>query len=120
MSFVKLIRQDGFITKEELKQFLIVLNPMAAFITSELYEEVFGGSILDESWPIYDEKYLQDEEIEMPIQINGKKAKVIKVSSEISQDELVSKVKEQYSELFSGKEIKKVFYVPGKIINIIL
>ena len=120
MSFVKLIREDGFITKEELKQFLIVLNPMAPFITSELYEEVFGGSILDESWPIYDEKYLQDEEIEMPIQINGKKAKVIKVSSEISQDELVSKVKEQYSELFSGKEIKKVFYVPGKIINIIL
>ena len=120
MSFVKFIREDGFITKEELKKFLIVLNPMAPFITSELYEQVFAGNILDETWPIYNERYLQEDEIEIPIQIKGKKAKIIKVSDEITQDELVSKIEEQYPELFSGKEIKKVFYVPGKIINIIL
>ena len=120
MSFVKTIREDGFITKEELKQFLVVLNPMAPFITSELYEMVFGGNILDETWPIYDEKFLQEDEIEIPIQLKGKKVRVIMASKDISQDELVSKIRETHPDLFEGKDIRKIIYVPGKIINFIL
>lgn len=120
MGFVKSVREDGFITKEELKQFLIVLNPMAPFITSEIYEEVFGGSILDETWPQYDEKFLQEDEIELPIQVKGKKVRVIKAGTEIGQEELVEKIKDAYPELFEGKEIRKIIYVPGKIINFIV
>lgn len=120
MGFVKAIRDDGFITKEELKQFLVILNPMAPFITSEMYELVFGGSILDEVWPKYDEQFLQEDEIDMPIQVKGKKVRVIKTDAEINQDDLVEKIKTTYPELFEGKEIRKVIYVPGKIINFIV
>ena len=120
MGFVKSVREDGFIPKEELKQCLIVLNPMAPFITSEIYEEVFGGSILDETWPQYDEKFLQEDEIELPIQVKGKKVRVIKAGTEIGQEELVEKIKDAYPELFEGKEIRKIIYVPGKIINFIV
>ena len=120
MGFVKTIREDGYITKEELKDFLIVLNPMAPFITSEIYEEVFGGNILDETWPQYDEKFLQEDEIDLPIQVKGKKVRVIKVSAEITQENLVETVKSTYPELFAGKKIRKVIYVPGKIVNFIV
>jgi len=121
MSFVKRIREDGFITGDELRKFLVVLNPMAPFITSEVYENVFHGDILDEKWPDFDENYLQEEKIELPIQIKGKKVRVISVDRNIDKEALVESIKEAYPELFLNKDdIKKVIYIPGRIINIIL
>lgn len=120
MSFVKRVREDGFITREEFKKFLVILNPMAPFITSELYENVFSGDILDEQWPEYDTNYLQEDTIELPIQVKGKKVRIIKVSSKIAEEELVAIIKDNYPELFDGKDIRKVIYVPGKIINFIV
>ena len=75
---------------------------------------------MDETWPQYDEKFLQEDEIELPIQVKGKKVRVIKASTEIGQEELVEKIKDAYPELFEGKEIRKIIYVPGKIINFIV
>lgn len=120
MSFVKRVREDGFITREEFKKFLVILNPMAPFITSELYENVFSGDILDEQWPEYDTNYLQEDTIELPIQVKGKKVRIIKVSSKITEEELVAIIKDNYPELFDGKDIRKVIYVSGKIINFIV
>ncbi len=121
MIFIKKIRDDGFITKEELRQFLILLNPLAPHITSEEYENVFGKNILEDSWPKYEEKYLVEDEISLPIQINGKLAKVITVSRTITQDALLSEIERQYPEIYSkDKQVKKVIYVPGRIVNIIL
>ena len=120
MSFVKRVREDGFITRDELKKFLVILNPMAPFITSELYENVFSGDILDEQWPEYDTNYLQEDTIELPIQVKGKKVRIIKVSSKITEEELVAMVKDTYPELFDGRDIRKVIYVPRKIINFIV
>ncbi|MBP3431381.1 MAG: leucine--tRNA ligase, partial [Clostridia bacterium] len=77
MIFLKKVRDDGFITKEEYRQFLILLNPLAPHITSEIYETVFGASILDAKWPEYNEKFLVEDEVKLPIQINGKLSKVI-------------------------------------------
>ena len=118
MSFVKLVKTDGFITRDEYKIFLTLLNPLAPHITSEIYEIVFGGNIVDAVWPQYDEKYLEKDEIKLPIQINGKMKGIILVSRNISQDELIEKIKTQNPTLIVG-EIRKVIFVPGKIINII-
>ena len=118
MIFLKAIKEDGFITKEELKQFLIVLNPMAPHITSEIYERVFGGSILDNKFPEFDENVIASGLIELPIQINGKFKKSISVDRSISQEDVIAKVKKE-TNLLEGKEIKKVIYVQGRIFNII-
>ena len=118
MSFVKKIKEDGFITKEELRKFLIVLNPLAPHITSEMYEIVFEGNIIDDNWPEYDEKYLEKDMINLPIQINGKMRKTILVSKEISEEEVINLIKNTYPDLIFG-EIIKIIYVQGKIINII-
>ncbi|MGM9875678.1 MAG: leucine--tRNA ligase [Bacilli bacterium] len=119
MSFVKKIKEDGFITKEELRIFLILLNPLAPHITSEMYEIVFGGNLIDDSWPSYDEKYLEKDEINLPIQINGKMKKTILISKDATQDDVMNSIKENYPDLIS-KEIIKIIYIQGKIINIIV
>ena len=120
MSFINVIKKDKFITKEELRIFLVLLNPLAPHITSEMYEMIFGGNIIDEEWPKYNEKYLTRSEINLPIQINGKLKKTILVDSSIEDENIIiEKIREEYPDLINS-EIKKVIYIKGKIINIII
>ena len=119
MSFIKLIKEDKYITSEELRIFLILLNPIAPHITSELYEIVFNKDILDEVWPIYNSNYITKDVINLPIQINGKMKKTISVNKDISEEELISKIRSKYPNIING-EIKKIIYIKGKIINIIV
>ena len=119
MSFIKKIKEDKYITKEEIRIFLILLNPLAPHITSELYEIIFDGDIINESWPIYDEKYLNRDTINLPIQVNGKMKKAISVSKTIEEKELIDYIKNNYPHLITS-DIKKVIYIPCKIINIII
>lgn len=120
MSFINVIKKDKFITKEELRVFLVLLNPLAPHITSEMYEIIFGGNIIDEEWPKYNEKYLTRSEINLPIQINGKLKKTILIDSSIEDENIIiEKIREEYPDLINS-EIKKVIYIKGKIINIII
>ena len=119
MIMLKRVKEDGFITKEELKQFLILLNPIAPHITSEMYEIVFGGDIMNEAWPKYDEKYLMEDEIEIPIQVNGKLRAKVKVSKSASEDEVKAKAVEAVKD-FVANGIKKIIYIPGRIFNIVV
>ncbi len=118
MSFLKKIKKDQFITKEELRIFLILLNPLAPHITSEMYEILFNKNIVNEKWIEPDEKYLTKEEITLPIQINGKMRKTILVNKEISEEKLLESIKLQYPNLIPS-QIVKIIYKKGKIINII-
>ena len=120
MSFIKQIRADGFITKEELRKFLIVLNPIAPHITSEVYEKVFNANITTDSWPKYDENYLLENTVELPVQINGKLKATIKVDRELAEEEVVKSICTQFPSLVESNQIKKVIYRPGKIINLII
>lgn len=120
MSFVKKVRTDGFITKEELRRFLVLFNPVAPHVTSEIFERVFGTQILDETWPEYDENFLQENVIQLPIQLNGKMKGTISVPADIEQDELVSRIRKEYPKVLDkDTNPKKVIYIPKRIVNII-
>lgn len=119
MSFVKKIKEDKYITKEELRIFLILLNPLAPHITSEMYEIVFNKDILEDSWPVCEERYLTKDTINLPIQINGKMKRTIEISVDKNQEQIINEIKKIYPELINGK-IKKVIFIKGKIINIII
>ena len=120
MTFINVIKKDKFITKEELKIFLILLNPLAPHITSEMYEMIFGGNIIEDEWPKYDEKYLVRNEINLPIQINGKMKKTILIDSSIEDENIIIEmIRSEYPDMIKGN-IKKVIYIKGKIINIII
>ncbi|MBO7527906.1 MAG: leucine--tRNA ligase [Clostridia bacterium] len=118
MIFVKKIKEDGFITKEELRKFLVVLNPLAPHITSEMFERVFGTDILDEKYPEFDPNKLEKTEFELPVQVNGKMKGTITISKDMPQNQI-----EEMAITNKGIEkdkIKKVIYIPNKIINFIV
>ena len=118
MTFVKKIKEDGYITREELRQFLIVLNPLAPHITSEMYERVFGKDILDETFPEYDEAKTVKSQINLPVQVNGKMKGTVAI--DISQDKAIIEATCREFAKLEAEQIKKVIYVPGRIINFII
>jgi len=122
MSFIKKVREDGFITKEELRIFLILLNPLAPHITSEMYELIYSKNIIDESWPSYDNNSLESSTYELVIQINGKiRARNI-VNTNISDEEIkeIALSNDRIKEMIADKEIRKTIIVKNKLINIII
>ena len=119
MIFLKKVKEDGFITKEELRQFLILLNPSAPHVTSEMYEIVFGSDIVNETWPKYDENYLIEDVIEVPIQVNGKLRAKIKVNRNASEDEVKETALAEVKD-YVANGVKKIIYIPGKIFNIVV
>lgn len=120
MTFIKKIREDGFITKDELKAFLIVLNPLAPHVTSEVFERVFNKNILLEKWPEFDERKTTRDEIEIPVQVNGKLRTTIIVPKTISQTDIVEKIMAENKLAIDFKAVKKTIYVPGRIVNFIV
>lgn len=75
-----------------------------------------------QSWPVIDEKHLKEEEVEIPVQINGKLRGSLKVNVDISEDEVRQKVlsEKAFSEYLGGGDIKRLIYVPGRIVNIVV
>ena len=109
------------ITKAEFKTFLILLNPFAPHITEELNKLIgFDKDISTCAWPEYDEAKTIDDEIELPIQINGK----LKGSVMIALDEDESSVKEKVhlaiENKLDGKSIVKEIYVKNRIYNVVV
>ncbi len=122
MIFLNKVRADGFITKEELKQFLILLNPLAPHITSEIFEIVFSSQITDQSWPEYDDTKIKDDTYEMVVQINGKlRAREIVITGTSKEDMIeIALSNEKIKELTEGKEIIKKIAIQDKLVTIVV
>lgn len=122
MSYIKKVKERGYITKEELKTFLILLNPLAPHITSEMYEIVFKKNILDEVWPTFDKSKLSKDTFTMVVQVNGKVRGKITASSSTSDEEMLELAKtiDNVKVFIDNKEIIKVITVPKKLVNIVV
>lgn len=109
------------INRAELKTFLTLLNPFAPHITEELNEVTgFSAPISSYTWPEYDESKTIDDEIELPIQINGKVKGSIMISIDEEQDSIKEKVHTKVTSQLEGKNIIKEIYVKNKIYNIVI
>ena len=122
MSYLKKVRERGSITKRELKSFLIVLNPLAPHITSELFEIVFNKNIIEESWPKYEENKLVKNTFNLVVQVNGKIRGKIEVTTDTTEEEMVELAKsiDNVKAFIDNKEIVKVITVPKKLVNIVV
>lgn len=122
MSYLKKVRERGYITKKELKSFLIVLNPLAPHITSELFEIVFDKNIIEESWPKCEEKKLVKNTFNLVVQVNGKIRGKIEVTADTTDEEMVELAKaiDNVKIFIDNKEIVKVITVPKKLVNIVV
>ena len=79
-------------------------------------------SIFLAGWPAIDEKYLKDEEVELVVQVNGKVRDSLKVSADISEEDATKMAleREKIKNFTAGKEIKKVIFVKGKLISLVV
>ena len=113
------------VIKEGLSIFLRVLNPVAPHITHVLWQELgFAnelGDVLNAAWPQVDEAALEQAEIEMMVQVNGKLRGSIKVAKDLDKAsiEALALANETVQKFVTG-EPKKIIVVPGKLINIVV
>jgi len=100
-----------------------LLAPFAPFVTEELWE-LLGqtGSVHTSEFPVFDASRLVSEEVEIPVCINGKKRDIITVSARITQEEVAELVKSSQAvqRHLEGKTPKKIIYVAGRMINLVL
>ena len=123
MSAINEIYDSGFITRKELKTLITLLNPIAPHITEEIWEEQkFDGMLNETMWPEWDEAKTVDDEIEMPVQINGKVRGKVIISKDADLAEAKAKANEDENikKFLEGKTIVKEIYVAGKIFNIVV
>ena len=109
------------INKAEFSTFLILLNPIAPHITEELYSKIGNTkTIAESSWPVYDASKTIDDEIELPIQFNGKLKGTINIALDSDEPIVKKLVHEKVANLLEGKQIIKEIYVKNKIYNIVV
>ena len=123
MSLLNQIYDKGSITRAELRDLLLIVNPFAPHITEEIWEaQGFGGQLNAAAWPSFDEAKCVDESIEIPVQVNGKIRERIMVSPTAEQAEVLELVHtlERIQEECAGKTIVKEIYVKGRIVNIVV
>ncbi len=123
MSLLNTFYAKGSITRGDMKVFLILLNPMAPHITEEIwFSNNFGGYIHEQKWPEFDASKLIEDEIEVPVQVNGKLRGVVKVKNDAGQDEIMEIAKKDsvIAEYLAGKEVVKVIFVKGRIFNVVV
>lgn len=123
MSAVNEFYNDKYITRDELKSLIIILNPIAPHVTEEIWEvQGFRGMLNEASWPEWDDEKTTEDIIELPVQINGKVRGKIEISKDAGLEEAREKAKadESLSKNLEGKDIVKEIYVPGKIFNIVV
>jgi leucyl-tRNA synthetase len=123
MSLLNEIYDTGRINKAELRTFLLLLNPFAPHITEELWEQnSFGGLLAEAKWPDYDESKTVDNEIEIPVQVNGKLRSTIKIAVDEAQETVLAKAKAdgKIAGYTDGKTVIKEIYIKNKMVNIVI
>lgn len=119
-----LSRKKG-ISQEEYKTFLMLLAPFAPHITEELWCNLGEKySIHTHPWPKFEDIYVQEEQFKVVVQINGKVRDVLLIQKDIvSNKEIVQNLaldREKVQKFLASNLVKKVVYVPGKIISFVL
>jgi leucyl-tRNA synthetase len=116
----------GLATDAELRHILesvvLLLAPLAPYLSAELWAELGNsGDVLRQPWPAFDEELAREEEVELPVQINGKLRSVVRVAAGSDEKAMTAaalgdaKVKAG----LEGKQVVKVIVVPGRAVNIV-
>jgi len=123
MIFVNEAYKQDTLPLEGMKHFVQMLSPIAPHIAEELWEKLGGtGTVSYVPWPEYDEAWTVDEEVEIVVQVNGKIVERAKVAADADEQALeeLAKSLDKVKEAMTGKQIRKVIAVKGKLVNIVV
>jgi leucyl-tRNA synthetase len=112
-----------FDNAKDMESVLKILSPFAPHLAEELWEKLgHTESIFKEKWPEYDPNLIKDEEIKLVIQVNGKVRDIVMARADISEEEAkkIALESEKIKSYTAGKEIKKIIFVKGKLVSIVI
>ncbi len=123
MELVNHLREAGCRDRAIIQDLVVMVAPLAPHFAEECWERLgHSTTVFDAGWPAWDERLVVAKEIELPVQVNGKtRAKVI-VPNGANQETALERAlaNPTVSKFLDGKEIKKVIYVPNRLINIVV
>ncbi|MGN6293600.1 MAG: leucine--tRNA ligase [Chitinophagaceae bacterium] len=109
--------------KEILQSLLILLTPYAPHIAEELWQQLGNeGSVLNAAYPVFEEKYVKETSKEYPVSVNGKLRTTINISLEATPAEVekLALENEVVQKWLEGKAPKKIIFVKGKMVNVVV
>jgi leucyl-tRNA synthetase len=117
----------GNIPAEDLAEtkrvIVLLLAPFAPYLAHELWEMLGEkGTLLKAPWPKYDAALAKEEELEIPVQVNGKLRSRVVVPADASEEFVVERAlaDEKVQSAIAGKQIVKKIFVPGKLVNLVV
>ncbi len=123
MIFINEIEKEGRVSRSAYETFLQLLAPFAPHITEELWEHLEGGeSIHKMRWPDYDESKIEEDTYRIAVQVNGKLRGEFEAEGDLTKEEALEKALKlpNIKKWTKEKKLKKFFYVPKRLINIVI
>ena len=112
---------DGTYAFDVLRKLILLLSPFAPHFCEEMWERMgLEYSIFNQDFPVCDERALVSDTCNMAIQINGKVRAKFDIDASATKEQVEAFVRENFADLFEGREIKKFIVVPKRIVNIVL
>jgi leucyl-tRNA synthetase len=111
------------VMRELLSSLVLLLAPFAPFLAAELWEDIGGeGAILRAPWPKSDPALAREDEQEIPVQVNGKLASVVRVAAGADPKtiEAAALADEKVQSRIAGKNVAKVIVVPGRTVSLVV
>jgi len=124
MEYVNVLQAKGG-SKQDLESLVILLAPLAPYLTEEMWKKLGGkGSVHEQEWPEFDEELVKREKETVVVQVNGKLRGRLELGREEAKDKdkVVERAKkdEKVEGYLKGKKIVKQVFVPGKLLNIVI
>ena len=110
------------VKREALAAAVIIMSPIAPHVTEALWHKLTGSHLEHAHWPKVDETARQKTLVELAVQVNGKLRGKVEVSPDASEDEAraLASEEENVARFLADKNLRKVIYVPGKILNYVV
>jgi leucyl-tRNA synthetase len=111
------------VVRELLRTLVLLLAPFAPYLSAELWQELGEeGAVLRAPWPVSDPELAKENELEIPVQINGKLVQVVRVAADATAKtiEAAALAGEKVISRTSGKTVVKIIVVPGKLVNLVV
>jgi len=122
MSFLnEAVKDAAALRRDQLERFVLALAPFAPHVAEELWSRLGHAELVAlAAWPQYDRAHLVDDEVEYPIQVNGKLRGKVVVARTAPGEEGERAARAVVAEHLAGKTVVKVVVVPGKLVNFVV
>tara|TARA_Y100000748_G_scaffold23211_1_gene17620 strand:- start:3597 stop:6011 length:2415 start_codon:yes stop_codon:yes gene_type:complete len=110
-------------TKDVVLTSVLLLAPLAPFMSDHIWSSLGeSGSVHTQDWPVFDDRYVQDDVITLVCQVNGKVREKLSVAIDSDQEsvELVAKSSEKIQSYLDSGTLRKTIFVPNKLINFVV